>query len=422
MPPGIPYTSSVMDPHVSFAGLLVVAALAFAAPLIASAVPGRPIPAVVLLIVGGIILGQSGLGLVTVDEPIRILALLGLAILLFLAGLEVEIGQLRGNRLRTALGGLALSGGLALVTSAGLGAAGLAEAPLLLAVILIGTSVGIVIPVLSDAGLAHASFGQTLIAAVSVAEVGSIVLLSVVFSRSARGPLEGFLLLVLLITLATALIFAVLRTERSMRLAPLLQRLQDTTAQIRVRGAWLLMVGFAALAEALGLEVILGAFLAGAILNVIDADGSMNHPAFRTKLEAVGHGVFVPVFFVATGLRFDVGALLASPTALLRVPIFIGALLIVRGLPAIAFRGSGSRREILGAGLIQATLLPIAPTQIGLELGLLDPATAAALITAGLVAAVVFPAVALRQFGRALPLSAALPGSTIRGDLPGAPT
>lgn len=398
-----------MDPHVSFSGLLAVALVAFAAPLLASAVPGRPVPPVVLLIVAGIVMGPAGLGLVTIDEPIRIVALLGLAVLLFLSGLEVEIANLRGERLRRALVSLAISGALALATAGALAQAGLTGAPLLLAVILVGTSLGIVIPILSDAGLSHGPFGQGLIAAASVADVASIVLLSVVFSRSAGGPAEGLVLLALLVALAAVLILAVLRTERSMRLAPLLQRLQDTTAQIRVRGAWLLLVGFAALAEALGLEVILGAFLAGAILTVIDSDHAMTHPAFRTKLEGIGYGVFVPVFFVATGLRFDLGALLVSPEAVLRVPIFVVVLLIVRGIPAIALRNAGGRRETLGAGLLQATLLPIAPTQIGLELGLLDPATAAALITAGLIAVVLFPAIALVQLRRSSPAEPELP-------------
>jgi Kef-type K+ transport system membrane component KefB len=144
----------------------------------------------------------------------------------------------------------------------------------------------------------------------------------------------------------------------------------------------------------------------------------MSHPAFRAKLDAAGHGVFVPVFFVATGLRFDAGALLASPEALVRVPLFLAALLIVRGLPAIALRGDGRRRDLVGAGLLQATLLPIAPTQIGLELGLLDPATAAALIAAGLIAAVVFPAVALHLLGGSLPATPEPVARPLAGRLP----
>jgi Kef-type K+ transport system membrane component KefB len=121
----------------------------------------------------------------------------------------------------------------------------------------------------------------------------------------------------------------------------------------------------------------------------------MTHPQFRSKLEAIGYGVFVPVFFVATGLRFDLSALLASPGALAQVPVFVVALLVVRALPAIVFRGEADGRRLIGGGLLQATLLPIAPTQIGLELGLLSPATGAALVVAGLIAVLVFPTVAL---------------------------
>jgi Kef-type K+ transport system membrane component KefB len=178
-------------------------------------------------------------------------------------------------------------------------------------------------------------------------------------------------------------------------LSAVLTRLQDTTAQIRVRGAFALLIGFAALAEALGVEVILGAFIAGAILRLVDADGEMTHPTFRGKLEAIGYGVFVPVFFVATGLRFDLTALLASPAAIAQVPLFGAILLAVRGLPILAFRSEAALARLAAGGLLLATLLPVAPVQIGLELGLLDPATGAALVSAGLVAVLVFPVLAV---------------------------
>jgi Kef-type K+ transport system membrane component KefB len=384
-----------VNPDVSFVGLLVVAAAAFVVPIALALTPARRIPAVVLLIVAGIVLGPSGIGLIRIDLPIQIMALLGLAFLLFLAGMEIEVHELRGRRLRLALGAFALSFLLAVAAGAAVGAAGLTGSPLLVAVILVGTSLGIVIPILKDAGETGSSFGQLVIASASVADFGAIVLLSVLFTRDGTGPASAVLLVGLLVGLAAAFAFAVVRTERRRVLTDVLARLQDTTAQIRVRGAFALLIGFAALAEALGLEVILGAFIAGAILRLVDTDGEMTHPQFRAKLEAIGYGVFVPVFFVATGLRFDLSALLASPSALAQVPIFIVALLVVRALPAIVFRGDGDARRVIGGGLLQATLLPIAPTQIGLELGLLSPATGAALVVAGLIAVLVFPTVAL---------------------------
>jgi Kef-type K+ transport system membrane component KefB len=172
-----------------------------------------------------------------------------------------------------------------------------------------------------------------------------------------------------------------------------LRRLQDTTAQIRVRGAVVLMLAFVALAEAFGLEVILGAFAAGAILTLVDRDEQMTHPEFRRKLDAIGFGVFIPVFFVASGIRFDLDALLEDPANLAMVPVFLAALALVRGLPALAYRSFVGGRRTGVAALFQATSLPfiVAATAIGLELGLLDGAQSSALIAAGLLSVLLFP-------------------------------
>jgi len=191
------------------------------------------------------------------------------------------------------------------------------------------------------------------------------------------------------------------RLNRSVRLDAVLVRLQDTTAEIRVRLAIVLLVGFVALAEHLGLEIILGAFLAGAILNLVDKD-SMSHPNFRLKLEAIGYGFVVPVFFIASGLRFDLDALLKSPSAFLKVPLFLLALLIVRGVPAVLYAPEVGRRGAVAAGLLQATSLPflVTATQIGVALGEIRGDTAAALVSAGLLSVVIFPLVALSLLGR----------------------
>src|SRR5204863_5217668 len=135
-----------------------------------------------------------------------------------------------------------------------------------------------------------------------------------------------FGLVVILVGLAVAGI------EHSMGLSRVLLRLQDTTAQIRVRAAFALLIGFAALAQNVGLETILGAFAAGALLSLIDRDQAMTHPQFRLKLEAAGFGIFIPVFFVTTGIRFDLNALFSSVSTVARIPLFLLALLLVRGL------------------------------------------------------------------------------------------
>ena len=229
------------------------------------------------------------------------------------------------------------------------------------------------------------------------AEFGSIILLSLFFSREATGTATKLVLLIGFALLAAAFAFVVLRLERSAHIAAVLLRLQDTTAQIRVRGAFVLLVAFVTLASLLGLETILGAFVAGVILRFVDADRRLTHPQFRQKLEAIGFGVFIPVFFVASGMQFDLAALFSSASTILRVPLFLGALLVVRGVPALLYRPLvGARRSVI-AGLLQATSLSfiVAATQIGLVLGVITKATGAALIAAGLLSVLIFPVLAL---------------------------
>jgi Kef-type K+ transport system membrane component KefB len=154
-----------------------------------------------------------------------------------------------------------------------------------------------------------------------------------------------------------------------------------------------MFVGFAALAETLGLEVILGAFIAGAIVSLVDRDQAMTHPDFRRKLEAVGFGFFIPAFFVTSGVRFDLDALTSSTSSVVMVPIFLAALLAVRGIPALLYRRLIDGRRAAIAGMLQATSLPfiVAATSIGLELGLIDAAASAALVGAGLLSVLIFP-------------------------------
>jgi Kef-type K+ transport system membrane component KefB len=376
----------------SFENLVGVIAVAFVAPLLLGLFPRVRLPSVVLEIVAGIIVGPSVLGIVEVDAAVEVLALLGLAFVLFLAGLEIELETLRGPLLRLTGLGFALSFAIALVVSFGLKAGGLVDTPVLVAIILCATSLGVLIPVLKDAGEISSTFGQLIIAAASIADFGAIILLSLFFSGEG-GTGATLLLLGSLFLLAAVVVLVVRGAERSMRLRDDLLRLQDTTAQIRVRAAFALLVGFAAVAEQFGLEVILGTFIAGAIISLVDRDEVMTHPDFRRKLEAVGFGVFIPTFFVTSGVRFDLGALTASVENLLMVPVFLTALLAARGLPALVYRRALDARHTAIAGLLQATSLPfiVAATSIGMELGLIDAAGSAALVGAGLLSVLLFP-------------------------------
>jgi Kef-type K+ transport system membrane component KefB len=385
----------------AFDNLLIVVAVAFAAPLLLGFFPNAKLPSVVLEILAGIVIGPSVLGIVELDESVEVIAVIGLAFLLFLAGLEIEFDKLRGQVLRLTLMGFAVSFAIAVIVAQGLKATGLIETPLLVAIILCATSLGVLIPVLKDAGQISSTFGQLVVAAGTVADFGAVILLSIFFSG--EGGVGATLLLIGgLVLLAAAVFLAVKTAERSSLIRQDLIRLQDTTAQIRVRGAVVLLVGFAAIAESLGLETILGAFMAGAILSLLDRDEAMTHPEFRRKLEAVGFGIFIPVFFVSSGVNYDLDALLASTSSVIMVPIFLAALVAVRGVPALLYRRVLDARHTAIAGLMQATSLPfiVAAVAIGEELGLVDAAEGAALIGAGLLSVLLFPAIGLSLLKR----------------------
>jgi len=384
-------------PEISFMAVLLVAAIAFLVPLGLGLAPSLRIPSVVLEISAGIMIGPAVLGLVDVDLPLQVLALLGLAFLLFLAGLEIDLNRLRGARLRSAAAGFVVSLAIALGIGLGLKAAGLIETPLLVAIILSATSLGIVIPVLADAGQVGTTLGQLIIAGSSIADFGAIILLSLFFSGDSSSIGSTLLLIGSFVVLVVATGVALAEVEHSSRLSSALRRLQDSSAQIRVRGAFLLLVGFVVIAQLFGLEVILGAFFAGAVLKLLDRDGMMTHTYFHTKLQAVGFGIFIPFFFVTSGLQLDVRALFAGGAAFALVPVFLLALLLARGMPAALYRSMVGDRNSLAAGLLQATSLPfiVAATGIGMDLGILSPAIGAAMVVAGLLSVILCPLGAL---------------------------
>ena len=393
-------------PAVHFTNLLIVVAVGVLAPLALGFFPRFRLPAIVLEIALGIVIGPSGLGWVKPDLPVSILALVGLAFLLFLAGLEIDVERLRGRILKFTALGFVVSFLIAIILGLGLKAGGFVKSPLFVAIVLVATSLGVIVPVLKDSGNISTSFGQLVIAAASIADFGAIILLSLFFSGKGSTSTAGTLILLGVFGLVVLLVgLAIAGVEHSTSLSRVLRRLQDTTAQIRVRAAFLLLIGFVALAESVGLETILGAFAAGALLSLVDRDEAMTHPQFRLKLEAVGFGVFIPIFFVTSGVRFDLNALFASASTVARVPLFLVAIYLARGLPALVYvRLIGRRRSVI-AGVLQSTSLPfiVAATQIGLRLGVVSRASAAGLVAAGLLSVVISPIVGLVLLRRQTP-------------------
>ena len=392
---------------VSFDNLAIVAAVAFLSPLVLGLAPQLRVPSVLVEILAGVVLGPSVLGWAEADTAVSVLALIGIGYLLLLAGLEIDFDALRGPVLRVAAQGFVVSFGLALAVGYGLWALGAVRSPFLIAVILSATSLAVLLPLLKDGGLIESRFGQVVIAGASIADVATVVLLSLFFSTQPTSLSSHLVLFGLFFGLCALAAGVIVAGGRIARVSGVLVRLQDTTAQIRVRGAFLLLLGFSVVAQRFGLEAILGTFIVGAMLKLADRDQDMTHSHFHAKLEEAGFGFFIPVFFVASGIRLDAHALVAHPSSLAKVPVFLAALYLVRGVPALLYRRVISARQTLAAAVLQATTLSfvLIASQIGEQLGLITPDTTAALTAAALLSVLINPilAVTLLEGGQSQP-------------------
>ena len=308
---------------------------AVAVPLLLGLAPSLPIPSSVLEIAAGILLGPAVLNWVTDDTVITVFSQLGVALLLFLAGLELDFRKLRGRPLKLGLVAFVASLVIGLALALPLGGTGVIINPLLLAIILSATSLGIVVPVLKDAGILDSHAGTFVVASCSVAEFGSIVALSVFFSPSGTTGVLAIVNLGVLALLVAVIAYLGSRQGRwRQRIDQVLLRLQDSSAQLRVRIAMLLMIALLVVSEGLGFDAILGSFLAGALLSAVtDPAREDEFGQVRHKLEGIGFGFFVPIFFVATGLSFPVDQLFSDWSTVLRVPLFFAMLLIAAGCP-----------------------------------------------------------------------------------------
>jgi Kef-type K+ transport system membrane component KefB len=391
--------------EVDFEGVLVVMAVAVAIPLLLALTPRLPVPPSVVEILAGILIGPAVLALVEPsDQVIRVLAKLGVAFLLFLAGIELDFDVIQGRPLRLGLQSFALSAALGILVTLPLGATDVIVDPLFIGIVLTATSLGIVIPVLKDAAQLNTAFGHLVVVACSIAEFGSIVLLSLFFSGSGSAdPIVTVLKLVVLLLAVLVVALLGARAGRSERLTAALFKLQESSSQIRVRVAVLLLLALLVITDDLGLDAILGAFMAGALLSVLtDPENDADFGHFRHKLEGLGFGFFVPVFFVSTGIGFPVDELFSDASTALRIPLFLLLLLVVRGVPALLFRRDISRTQVVASALMQSTSLSfiVVATTLGVTIGEVRPINAASLIAAGMLSVLIFPATALALLRR----------------------
>jgi Kef-type K+ transport system membrane component KefB len=398
-----------------FASLVGVATIAFLIPFTLGFFPRLRVPVVVAELIAGIVFGPAVLGWIQVTPVITTMASLGVAFLLFLAGMELDLGELQGPPARRGALSFAMTFALALAVTIPLGMTGHILSPLLVAIALSATSVGIIVPVLRDTGLLSSNAGLHAMAGGAVAEFATIAMLGIFFATNGGSALEEVILIVML---AVAALIALTLLRRTSNWKPgkiILDRLDETTSQPRVRGAVLLMLAAGALSLKFGFEPILGTFLAGIIFAII-IRGDRFEERLRMRVEAIGFGFLVPIFFITSGLRFDTHGLVGLPSVVL-VGLFALILLFVHLTPALVLHTrSLGLRTATAVGMLQATNLSfiVVAVEVGRQIGKLRDVNASALILAGLVSAIAFPPIAQALLGGAAenpePTSGPLPG------------
>jgi Kef-type K+ transport system membrane component KefB len=372
--------------------LLVVLAVAALAPLLADLPTRVRVPVVVTEILAGIVVGPQVLDLAQPDPLLDALSDIGLAFLFFMAGMEIDPANVRGRPAALAARGWAVSLALGVAVGLLLWASGAIGAPVLVGLALTTTALGALVPILKDAGLTEHRVGRLVLAGGAAGEFGPIVALSIVLAVASGEPWRTVLLVVFA---AVAIGAGVLATRaRPGRVVRLVEATMHSSGQLALRLSLLLLGGLVVLAGSLGLDVVLGAFSAGFIVGLV-ARGE-EAQAFHVKLDGVGYGFLIPIFFISTGLGFDLDALLESATTLLLVPAFAVLFLLVRGLPAwLLARSDLPERERLSLAFLTASALPlvVAITEVATENGTLAQDDAAALVGAAMLSLLAFPLV-----------------------------
>jgi Kef-type K+ transport system membrane component KefB len=384
-------TTTVEPLQRDLTSLVVIAAIAVAAPFIVGLLRIR-VAEVVLLIAGGIIFGPELLGWIAVDDSIQLLSQLGLGFLFFLAGMELEQKSLAGQSGRLAAAGWGVALLVAGAVTFVLDVTGVVEDFLGVSICLTSTALGTLLPILRDNGELETRFGRLFMGAGAFGELGPIIAISILLGTQRR--------FVSIITLALfgliALLLAVIpRRFTTDRVQDLLERGRSSSSQTVIRLTVLLLVALLSLADDFGLDVVLGAFVAGIIVRRYSppvAESQMQH-----KLDALAFGMFVPIFFVVSGALLDIRSIVENP---LRLLLFFSLLLVARGLPQLVLyrRVFPDARERWRFSLLVATGLPIivAVTTLEVQAGVMKPDNAAALVGAGALSVLVFPLIADR--------------------------
>jgi Kef-type K+ transport system membrane component KefB len=373
--------------------LVIVSTAAVAGILVMIASPKLVIPVVVLELLLGILIGPQVTGFAHIDPTTSFLGDLGLGMLFFFAGYEIDFPRIKGKPLEFGVVGWLISLLLAYSIGGILAAAGIVLSYLYTGSAMATTAIGTLIPILRDADEIETKFGTQLLAAGAMGEFGPILLVTLILTTA--NPLHEAAILILFVLLAV--FTGILAVRSAWKGWPLVERTFETSSQLAVRLAVLLVFGLVALAASLGLDLLLGGFVAGMITRV--ALRGREVTVFDSKLTAVGYGLLIPFYFVTSGMAFNATALVSSATAMLKLPMFLALFLIVRGTPALLlYRGVLGLRDRFALAFYSATELPlvVAITTIAIDEGHMRSSTAAALVGAAIISALIFPLVAMR--------------------------
>ena len=378
-----------------FASLLVIVTIGALCPAFADRIPGKIIPETVFLLVIGAILGPYGLDLFAIDEPVSLLSELGMAFLFLLAGYEINPDSLTGSQGRTGLATWAASFAFALVFGAALPAIGFGSlANVALAIALTTTAIGTLMPILKERGVLGTAVGDSIISYGTWGEVAPII--AIVMLLSARSAWKNAIILLGLAVLCVLIArHAAGVRERGSRFYRSIEAKADTTSQTFVRlTIWLLML-LVTISAVFDLDIVLGAFAAGFTLRSIMPDG--DH-ALEHKLDAIGFGFFIPVFFVVSGGKIDVASVFAQPALLIAL---IVALVVIRAIPI--FVATSIHRETrdmpaqnrASVAIYCATALPliVAVTSIAVRAGAMPQDFASTFVAAGAITVFLMPLV-----------------------------
>ncbi|MGY1590738.1 cation:proton antiporter [Geodermatophilus sp. SYSU D00708] len=378
-----------MDTVLVVDDLVAVFVVALLAPVVVGLLPRLPVPQVVLLLAGGILVGPSVLGLSS-PAGVQVLSDVGLGFVFLLAGYEVDLRLFRQDAGRRAVLAWSVSLLLALGVVGVLAAAGLVRAFVPVALGLTTTALGTLLPVLREHGLLTGRLGRYLLAAGGVGELFPV--LAIALFLGSQNRFTALASLGAVGVLAVLLAVARRGVREGGRLARVVLQGQHETAQITLRATILLLIVLIAVTDEFHLDAVLGAFLAGVVLRQWVGGQA---PVLESKLDAVGYGFFIPVFFVYSGMSLDLHSIAEAP---LRVLLLFALMFACRGLPALAvYRGVLPARQRVQTALITATALPVlvALAEIGLRNGTMLRENAAALVGAGVLTVLLFPALAV---------------------------